>query len=47
MCRPREVVVQHSEIAVFLGIDVGKDRHFAVALDRDDRVLLERELPQD
>jgi transposase len=43
----REVVVDHSEIAVFLGIDVGKDRHFAVALDRDDTVLLERELPQD
>lgn len=39
--------MEHSEIAVFLGIDVGKDRHFAVALDRDDRVLLERELPQD
>lgn len=39
--------MEHSEIAVFLGIDVGKDRHFAVALNRDDDVLLERELPQD
>lgn len=43
----REVVVEHSEIAVFLGIDVGKDRHVAVALDRQDRLLLERELPAD
>lgn len=39
--------MEHAEIAVFLGIDVGKDRHFAVALNRDDDVLLERELPQD
>jgi transposase len=42
-----EVVVDHSEYAVFLGIDVGKDRHYAVALDRDGVTLLERELPQD
>ena len=39
--------MEHAEIAVFLGIDVGKDRHVAVALDRDGGVLLERELPQD
>ena len=43
----REVVVDHSEYAVFLGIDVGKDKHYAVALDRGGDIVLERELPQD
>ena len=42
-----EVVVDHSEFEVFLGIDVGKDKHYAVALDRSGGELLERELPQD
>lgn len=42
-----EVVVDHSEFEVFLGIDVGKDKHYAVALDRSGATLLERELPQD
>ena len=43
----REVVVDHSEYAVFLGIDVGKDKHYAVALDRGGDIVLERKLPQD
>jgi transposase len=42
-----EVVVDHSESEVFLGIDVGKDKHYAVALDRSGAKLLERELSQD
>ena len=42
-----EVVVDHSVFEVFLGIDVGKDKHYAVALDRSGATLLERELPQD
>lgn len=42
-----EVVVDHSEFEVFLGIDVGKDKHYAVALGRSGATLLERELPQD
>jgi transposase len=42
-----EVVVDDSGFEVFLGIDVGKDKHYAVALDRAGQTLLERELPQD
>lgn len=43
----REVRVEHDAFEVFLGVDVGRDRHFAVALDRSGATVLERELPQD
>lgn len=39
--------MEPSDFAVFLGIDVGKDGHFAVALDRSGACLLESVLPQD
>ena len=39
--------MHHFEFEVFLGIDVGKDKHYAVALDRSGARLLQRELPQD
>jgi transposase len=43
----REVGVDPSEIAVFVGVDVGKEHHVAVALDRSGEVLLEQVLAQD
>lgn len=39
--------VDIDEVAVFLGIDVGKAKHYAVALDRSGHRLLQTELPQD
>lgn len=35
------------EVAVFVGVDVGKDTHYAVALDRTGKRLLGRSLPND
>ena len=37
----------HAEIGVFLGVDVGKGAHHAVALDRVGERLLDRALPND
>lgn len=37
----------HDEIAVFLGLDVGKGEHHAVGLDRTGKRLLDRALPND
>jgi hypothetical protein len=37
----------HDEIAVFLGLDVGKSGHHAVAQDRSGKKLLDRALPND
>jgi hypothetical protein len=37
----------HAEIGVFLGVDVGKGAHHAVALDRVGERLLDRPLPND
>lgn len=37
----------HDEIAVFLGLDVGKGEHHAVGLDRPGKRLLDRALPND
>ncbi len=42
-----EVDLHIGAIEVFVGIDVGKSAHHAVALDRQGRVLLGRALPQD
>ena len=36
-----------SDIAVFIGLDVGKDEHHAVALDRAGKQLFSKPLPQD
>ena len=35
------------DIAVFIGIDVGKTDHWATALSRDGRKVLDRALPND
>jgi hypothetical protein len=37
----------HAEIGMFLGVDVGKGAHHAVALDRVGERLLDRPLPND
>ena len=38
---------KHESVDVFLGVDVGKSAHHAVALARDGSVLLDRGLPND
>src|SRR6476661_3628346 len=45
----REVFVLkgYDEVAVFLGLDVGKEGHYAVAQDRTGKKLLDRALPND
>src|SRR6476661_4453975 len=45
----REVFVLkgYDEVAVFLGLDVGKEGHHAVAQDRSGKKLLDRALPND
>src|SRR5664279_1125521 len=45
----REVLVLkgYDEVAVFLGLDVGKQGHHAVAQDRSGKKLLDRALPND
>lgn len=40
-------IEEHKSIEVFIGIDVGKSAHHAVALDRSGRRLLDRRLPND
>ena len=35
------------DIAVFIGIDVGKSEHWATALSRDGQKVLDRALPND
>src|SRR5699024_3597823 len=37
----------HDTVDVFIGIDVGKADHHAVAVDRDGKKLLDKPLPQD
>ena len=37
----------YDEVAVFLGLDVGKEGHHAVAQDRSGKKLLDRALPND
>lgn len=41
------MINEHDDVAVFLGLDVGKGEHHAVALDRSGRRLLDRALPND
>jgi len=41
------VLKGYDEVAVFLGLDVGKEGHHAVAQDRSGRKLLDRALPND
>ena len=40
-------IEEHESIEVFIGIDVGKNAHHAVALDRSGRRLFDRGLPND
>lgn len=37
----------HGQVDVFIGVDVGKTSHHAVAVDRDGKKLLDTALPQD
>lgn len=39
------MIENHESVDVFLGVDVGKSAHHAVALARDGSVLLDRALP--
>ena len=40
------MITNHADIDVFIGIDVSKHNHHAVALDRDGKQLLSKALPQ-
>ena len=37
----------HEDVDIFIGVDVGKSNHHAVAIDRAGKKLLDRALPQD
>ena len=39
-----DMITNHADIDVFIGIDVGKHNHHAVALDRDGKQLLSKAL---
>ncbi|MEF9405946.1 IS110 family transposase, partial [Ralstonia solanacearum species complex bacterium KE055] len=39
--------LQHNSIDVFVGVDVGKGQHHAVALDRSGKRLYNKALPND
>jgi len=41
------VITDHQRIEVFIGLDVGKSEHHAVALDRVGKVLYDKALPND
>ncbi|GAA1366021.1 IS110 family transposase [Arthrobacter rhombi] len=41
------MIPSHENVDVFIGIDVGKTNHHAVALDRAGKKLLDKALPQD
>lgn len=41
------MITNHSEVDVFLGVDVGKGEHHAVALDREGKRLYDKLLPND
>ena len=41
-----DMITNHADIDVFIGIDVGKHNHHAVALDRDGKQLLSKALLQ-
>ncbi|WP_026821272.1 IS110 family transposase, partial [Arthrobacter castelli] len=41
------MIDDHQHVDVFIGVDVGKTEHHAVALNRDGKKLLDKALPQD
>lgn len=41
-----DMITNHADIDVFIGIDVGKTAHHAVALARDGTQILSKALPQ-
>ncbi|WP_239437902.1 IS110 family transposase [Arthrobacter alpinus] len=41
------MIKNHEDIDIFIGVDVGKSDHHAVAIDRTGKKLLDRALPQD
>ena len=41
------MIKEHHLVDVFIGVDVGKSNHHAVALDREGKKLLDKALPQD
>ena len=41
------LIKNHESIDIFIGVDVGKSNHHAVAIDRAGKKLLDRALPQD
>ena len=41
-----DMITNHADIDVFIGIDVGKHNHHTVALTRDGTQLLSKALPQ-
>ena len=40
------MIKNHDEVDIFIGVDVGKSNHHAVAIDRTGKKLLDRALPQ-
>ncbi len=43
----KTMIPEHETVDVFIGIDVGKTNHHAVALDRAGKKILDKPLPQD
>ncbi|WP_218063045.1 IS110 family transposase [Arthrobacter sp. SDTb3-6] len=41
------MIKDHESVDIFIGVDVGKSNHHAVAIDRAGKKLLDRALPQD
>jgi hypothetical protein len=41
------IIQGHESIDVFIGVDVGKTTHHAVALNKAGKMLLDKALPQD
>lgn len=41
------MIKNHDEVDIFIGVDVGKSNHHAVAIDSTGKKLLDRALPQD
>ncbi|MHA7299578.1 IS110 family transposase, partial [Pseudarthrobacter sp. MDT3-1] len=41
------LIKDHELVDIFIGVDVGKSNHHAVAIDRQGKKILDRALPQD
>ena len=41
------MIKNHESVDIFIGVDVGKSNHHAVAIDRTGKKVLDRALPQD